>query len=265
MDKLQRAPARPAWTGVVIAAAVWAIMLSAGCEESPSPSRPSAAANRPSPAPVAAAIDLPRVDQRLCTAVVLLVDTSGSMSQSVPDRGGVQQPKHLIARRALDRIIDYTTNWRQTHSDRVLQLAIYHFSSAVHGVLQMGVFDGAAATSAVGRIPGPGGGTAIGLALEAGFRSLYGSGCVRKYIVCITDGENTAGPPPDRIARQLYRQTGGEVEIHFVAFDMSAARFDFLKDANGTAVEAADGEQLQAQLSEIYEKRILAEAAAEQP
>jgi len=266
MDKqLQRAPARPARTCVVIAAGFCAFVLLAGCEESPLPSRPSAAANRPSPAPVAAAIDLPKVDQRLCTAVALLIDTSGSMSQDVRDRGGGQQAKYLIARQALERIVDYTTNWRQTHTDRVLQLAILHFSSAVHEVLPMGVFDGETAKSAVQKIPGPGGGTAIGEALKAGFRSLYGSGCVRKYLVCVTDGENTAGPPPDLIARQLHKQTGGEVEIHFVAFDTSAARFAFLKDANGSVVEAADGDQLQAQLSAIYEKRILAEAAAEQP
>ena len=60
------------------------------------------------------------------------------------------------------------------------------------------------------------------------------------------------------------RPTGGEVEIHFVAFDTSAAQFAFLKSANGAVVEAADGAQLQARLAEIYEKRILAEAAAEQ-
>jgi uncharacterized protein YegL len=265
MDRQQRARGRRASTGVVIAAAVCVAMLSAGCEQRSSPPPPKAATNPPSPAPGAAAIDLPKVDQRLCTAVVLLIDTSGSMSQSVPDRGGAQQPKHLIARRALDRIVDYTNTWRQSHADRVLQLGIYHFSSAVHEVLPMGVFDGAAAKSAVARIPGPGGGTAIGNALEAGFKALYASGCVRKYVVCITDGENTSGPPPDRIARQLFAQTGGEVEIHFVAFDTSAARFAFLKNANGSVVEAADGEQLQAQLSAIYEKRILAEAAAEQP
>lgn len=265
MDKRRSALARGVWPGVVIAAGMYAVVFSASCKQSPPAPTSGAATHPPAPAPVAARIDLPKVDQRLCTAVVLLIDTSGSMSQSVAERGGAQQPKHLLARRALDRIVDYTTKWRETHSDRVLQLAIYHFSSAVHEVLPMGVFDGAAAKSAVGRIPGPGGGTAIGLALEAGFRSLYSSGCVRKYIVCITDGENTAGPPPDRIARQLYGQTGGEVEIHFVAFDTLAARFAFLKDANGTVVEAADGEQLQAQLSAIYEKRILAEAAAEQP
>ena len=58
----------------------------------------------------------------------------------------------------------------------------------------------------------------------------------------------------------LHEQTGGEVEIHFVAFDTSAGHFAFLKDVNGFVVEAADGAQLDARLADIYEKRILAEA-----
>ena len=106
----------------------------------------------------------------------------------------------------------------------------------------------------------PRGGTAIGWALEEGFRALYKTGCVRKYIICATDGENRTGPSPAAVARQLYEQTGGDVEMHFVAFNTSAAKFGFLTKVNGYVFEAADGEQLQAQLSAIYEQRILAEA-----
>lgn len=261
----KRTLARRPRVGALMIAGLGALILSAGCEQSPPPRAPSAAGGAVAGAPRGArTIDLPQVDQRLCTAVVLLIDTSGSMSQNVPDSGGTQRPKHVIARRALEGIVDYTADWQQAHTDRVLQLSICHFSSAVHKLLPMGVFQAEQARSAVRKLPGPGGGTAIGQALEAGFKALYASGCVRKYVVCITDGENTVGLPPDRIARQLFAQTGGEVEIHFVAFDTSAAQFAFLKSANGAVVEAADGAQLQARLAEIYEKRILAEAAAEQ-
>jgi hypothetical protein len=62
------------------------------------------------------------------------------------------------------------------------------------------------------------------------------------------------------MARQLFAQTKGDVEIHFVAFDTSARNFAFLKNVNGSVVEAADGAQLQARLVELYEKRILVEA-----
>ena len=37
----------------------------------------------------------------------------------------------------------------------------------------------------------------------------------------------------DWVARGLYGQTKGEVELHFVAFDTSASQFQFLKEVNG--------------------------------
>jgi len=231
-----------------------ALVLLIGCGEK-EPQRATDSGATP-----AAIVDLPAADQKLCTAVVILVDTSGSMAQTVRDQGGRKRPKHEIARDALRRIVDHTAAWSAAHKDRVLQLGLFRFSSSASPVLATAVFNQPAAMAAIGSIPNPGGGTAIGEALNDAFQSLYASGCVRKHVVCITDGENTAGAPPDRVARGLFAQTRGEVELHFVAFDTSASHFAFLKDVNGHAVEAADGEQLSAQLTEIYEKRILAEA-----
>lgn len=208
-------------------------------------------------------VQLPAGEQRLCTAVAILVDTSGSMAQKVTGADGHVVPKFLTASDALRRIVDATAQWTKTHPDRPLQLGLYNFSSAARVALPMGPFDAAAAYAALQRVPPPNGGTAIGDALIKGFQDLYAGGCVRKYIICVTDGENTSGPAPDRVARALFNQTGGEVEMHFVAFDTSAAQFRFLGEVNGFAVEAADGAQLQQRLADIYEKRILAEAMPE--
>jgi Mg-chelatase subunit ChlD len=204
-------------------------------------------------------IDLPQGEQKPGPGVVILVDTSGSMAQDVKEKGG-QRAKHLIAQDALNRIVEHTAAWKKKNPERQLQMGIYHFSSNVAPVLAMEEFNEANARAAITRIPRPTGGTAIGAALEEGIKALYKSGSMRKYVVCITDGENTAGLPPDRVARQMHAQTKGEVEIHFVAFDTSARHFNFLKDVNGHVVQAADGPQLQAELTRIYDKRILAEA-----
>jgi Mg-chelatase subunit ChlD len=207
-----------------------------------------------------AQIDLPSAEQRAGTAVVILVDTSGSMSQSVADRGKKARPKSQIARDALGRIIELTAEWKKAHPDRTLQMGILTFASSPAVALPLGDFNEAGARAALARIPAPNGGTAIGSAMEEGFKALYRSGCIRKYLICVTDGENTSGLPPDRVARQLFAQTKGEVEIHFVAFDVSARHFDFLKSVNGQVAQASDGEQLQAELRKIYDKRILVEA-----
>jgi len=204
-------------------------------------------------------IDLPAPEPVHGTAVVILVDTSGSMREPVRDHDGKQRPKNEIARAALEKIVQSTADWKKTHADQVLQLGILEFSDLVQRVLPMEAFDQGKSAAAVKKIRKPEGGTAIGLALEDGFKALYETGCDRKFLLCITDGENTAGPPPDMMAKQLFGQTNGQVEIHFIAFDTSAAQFQFLKYVNGHVVEAADAAQLQAELARIYEKRILAE------
>lgn len=203
---------------------------------------------------------LPQADQKLCTAIVLIIDTSGSMKESVKSGEDANQPKHVIARDAVRGIIDFTDNWKAKHTDRELQFGILTFSSKVNTALPMAAFNRTSAEAGLNKIPKPGGGTAIGRAVAEGFKALYKSGCVHKHVVCITDGENTSGPKPQDISQTLFEKTRGEVKLHFVAFDTAASQFQFLKDVNGHVVEAADGPELNKQLTEIYEKRILAEA-----
>jgi Mg-chelatase subunit ChlD len=210
-------------------------------------------------------IDLFKAEPRAGTAIVILVDTSASMSQSVKDRHGKMRPKDQIAGDALRHIIQHTAEWKKGHPNANLQLAIYTFSSSVSEVLPMGEFNQDKAQAAVDRIPRPNSGTAIGTAIEAAFKALYRSGCTRKFVLCVTDGENTVGPPPDWIAHHLHARTGGEVELDFVAFDTSASQFKFLSGVNGHVVEASDGAQLQTELQKIYQERILVEKEEPQP
>lgn len=233
-----------------------------GCgRDQPPPRGPNTAApseeNRGSLLPP---IELAQPSQRLGTAIVVLIDTSGSMSEPVVDQTGRVQPKNVIAQAALTRIIQVTDDWHKKHADSTLFLGIINFSSQTSTVLPMTPFDATKAQLAVQLIPPPGGGTAIGLALEDGVKQLYETGCIRKHVVCITDGENTVATPPDLIARQLFAQTKWDVELHFVAFDVSSQSFAFLKDVNGNVREAANGEELQSHLVDLYEKRILLEA-----
>jgi uncharacterized protein YegL len=243
----------------LVCLAVGLAVAAPGCGSKPPPKAPVAKAP-PKPSPGGTYhLELFKAGPRPGTAVVILVDSSGSMDQVVPDRGGKSRPKHLIARDALENIIQHTAEWKKAHAKADLQLAIFNFSSAVQEVLPMSEFDERKARDALKKIPKPGGGTAIGRALEEGFKALYRSGCTRKFVVCVTDGENTSGPPPDWIARHLHAQTTGEVELQFVAFDTAASQFQFLKEVNGHVVEASDGGKLNDELRRIYQERILVE------
>jgi hypothetical protein len=84
----------------------------------------------------------------------------------------------------------------------------------------------------------------------------------RKYILVVTDGENTTGRSPDEIAREIFRKSEGGVQVYFVAFDTSPEKFAFLKEAGGDVLGAGTGAELRRALDGIYQGRILAEAPA---
>ena len=89
---------------------------------------------------------------------------------------------------------------------------------------------------------------------------LYRAGVFRKYLLVVTDGENTAGRSPDDVAREIFRKSEGAVQIYFVAFDTSPEKFAFLKEVGGDVIGAGSGAELRTALDGIYQGRILAEA-----
>jgi Ca-activated chloride channel homolog len=120
-------------------------------------------------------------------AVVLCVDTSGSMRATdvTPTRADAAA---AAVRAFVDGVPDGT------------RLGIVAFSSGA-GLVQPLTDDKDAVRDAVGRIPPPNGGTAIGDALAAAARALPKMG--RRAIVLITDGVNNLGVDPQTVAQQL--------------------------------------------------------------
>jgi len=114
--------------------------------------------------------------------------------------------------------------------------------------------------AALDRLPRPGGGTAIGEAMRQARPDLYRAGVFRKYLLVVTDGENTNGRRPDVVARDIFRKSEGGVQIYFMAFDTSPEKFGFLKEVGGDVLGAGSGAELRTALDSIYEKKILAEA-----
>ena len=199
------------------------------------------------------------VDEGLGAAVAILVDTSGSMEESVP---GDDRPKADVAREALEAMFDATQSFVAKRPDFAVKVGIYNFSSDASTVLPMQSFDRTAVRDALARLPHPGGGTAIGEAMYTARSDLYRAGVFRKYLLVVTDGENTSGRSPDQVAHEIFQKSEGAVEIYFVAFDTSADRFAFLKQVRGDVMGAGNGPELRKALDEIYQGRILAEASA---
>jgi nitric oxide reductase activation protein len=207
----------------------------------------------PSPAPYQA-----DVEEGLGAAVAILIDTSGSMAQNAP---GDVRPKADVARDALEAMFDATESLVARRPGFAVKVGIYSFSSGVSTVLPMQAFNRAAVRQALAQLPRPGGGTAIGEAMAVARPELYRAGVFRKYLLVVTDGENTAGRSPDFVAREIFAKSERAVETYFVAFDTSAERFSFLKQVQGDVIGAGNGPELKKALDEIYQGRILAEVS----
>jgi hypothetical protein len=82
----------------------------------------------------------------------------------------------------------------------------------------------------------------------------------RKYLLVVTDGENTSGRNPENVARDIFQKSEGAVQVYFVAFDTSPEKFAFLKEAGGDVIGAGTGPELRTALDGIYQGKILAEA-----
>ena len=199
------------------------------------------------------------VDEGLGAAVAILVDTSGSMREAAP---GDNRPKHVVAREALEAMLDATEAFIARRPDFPIKIGIYSFSSSVRVLRPIQRYDRASVRLALAGLPGPGGGTAIGDALRAARPDLYRAGVFRKYLLVVTDGDNTTGSSPDDVARDIFRKSEGAVQVYFVAFDTRPEKFGFLKDVGGDVIGAGNGVELRQALDGIYQGKILAEAPA---
>jgi hypothetical protein len=106
----------------------------------------------------------------------------------------------------------------------------------------------------------PEGGTRIGNAMIVAKRELDATGLSRRHLLVVTDGENTGGHAPERVASAIGRRPELErPSIYFVAFDVAADRFRAVRDAGGLVLGAADARELNATLDMLLRGEILVE------
>ena len=225
------------------------VALAAGCEvRERSGGRRDTAADAPYEA---------AVEEGLGAAIAVIVDTSGSMKDAAP---GDSRPKFEIAKQAIEQMLDATDAFTAKRPDFPIKIGLYSFSSEAQELRPILPYDRAALRAAIAALPAPGGGTAIGDAMREARPALYRAGVFRKYLLVVTDGENTRGRDPQKVAREIFAKSEGAVQIYFVAFDTSAEKFGFLKEVGGDVVGAGTGAELRTALDGIYQGKILAEA-----
>ena len=227
------------------------------CESAPASNADSAVAQAPKDTSPVTDKYVPSGDEGLGASIAILIDNSGSMKKAAE---GDSQPKYVVAREALEAMLASTDSFVARQPDFPINVGLYRFSSRVTAMAPIGRYDRAALKAALDTMPEPDGGTAIGRAMDVAREDLYRAGTFRKYILVVTDGENTDGVSPRRIAQEINRRSEGAVRMYFVAFDVDAARFGFVRDVRGEVVGARNGDALRARLDEIYRGKILSEA-----
>jgi hypothetical protein len=199
-------------------------------------------------------------------ALAIIYDTSGSMHDPVPNQSGGTSPKYLIANRALidvaRQIQSFATN-TSAGTSRKIETGLFIFHNAgAREAIPFGPFDAAALQNWARHFSHPNGNTPLGNALNTAGRAVLDSPLSHKHVLIITDGMNTAGPPPSAILprlKELAQRQGSSLSVHFVAFDVDAKQFDSVKKQGATVVGAADEKQLNSQLDFILQRKILLE------
>lgn len=202
--------------------------------------------------------------QREGLAAAILIDVSGSMDDTVEGEDGRSERKIDIARRAALDLVDQFARYADDHPDEPVLLGLYEFSERsgradCRPVIAMAPPDREKAAAALTAMQ-PQGGTPIGNAMITGKRELDGTGLTRRHLLVVTDGDNTEGVEPDRVAAAINRRPEAErPSLYFVAFDIDASRFQKVRDAGGLVLGAGNATALNATLDSLLRGQILLE------
>jgi len=197
-------------------------------------------------------------------AAAIVIDVSGSMQDQVDGQDGRREPKIDIARRAALDLVEQFASYARDHQEEPVQLGVYEFSRRrgdpdCRTVLPMGKPDRERAASAIAGLEADGG-TPIGAAMITAKRALDGTGLTQRHLLLVTDGENTDGVEPDRVAAGINKRPDAErPAIYFVAFDVDATRFNGVKNAGGLVLSAANAGELNNTLDALLRGKILVE------
>lgn len=197
-------------------------------------------------------------------AAAIVIDVSGSMDEEVEGQDGREERKIDIARRAARDLVEQFSRYAEEHRHEPVLLGIYEFSERsgnddCRPVIPMAAPDRRRADRALASLRARGG-TPIGNAMIFAKRELDATGLTRRHLLVVTDGENTDGFDPVRVAAALNRRPEAErPSLYFVAFDIEASRFDRVKDSGALVLGAANARDLNSTLESLLRGNILLE------
>jgi Ca-activated chloride channel family protein len=196
-------------------------------------------------------------------AIAIVFDTSGSMTNRLAAKTGTAPTKIAVARRAFTSVIARLEAFTKGPAAKPLTVGVYVFrgNDAAVGV-PMSAFDPAKLRTWLEKTA-PNGPTPLGAAMSRAGRDLLAVPATSRHILVLTDGENTAGPSPEIVLRQLTEastRASAVLFTHIIAFDIKPEIFAALKKQGATLIGATDEAQLNEKFDFILDEKILVEA-----
>jgi hypothetical protein len=198
-------------------------------------------------------------DDEVGVAVMVVLDVSGSMGDP-PKSGDRSRPKIVQAAEAVDVLLKKIETYRTANPKAPIDVGLLIFSSGVGVLDEIGPFSYDRLKSSLSEVR-YGGGTAIGMALDASVRNLLKSPYLTKIAVLVTDGESNTGPNPKDVVDAIIKNRNSIglqtdlIQLFFVAFDIDKGLYSYV-DGIGDVVPAADGPGLQRVLGNFFESKI---------
>ncbi len=220
------------------------------------PSFSRAETTPPPPSPAATQSAVPEV------AICIVYDTSGSMTEKIKTKGGTDEAKHVIGRRALAAVGERLKTFNATSGKQAaLGVVVFNGKQAAEA-LPLETFDSVRFKKWLDALGTPHDATPLGEAIALAGKTLAASKAPHRHLIVITDGISNAGMDPGTALRNLRKATegaGAPVFTHCVALDTKPANFATLEKEGASVIGANDETQLQSRLNFIIENKILLE------
>ena len=159
---------------------------------------------RNAPEPESTAPYQAEVEEGLGAAVAILIDTSGSMKERAP---GDAPAQHEVAKEALDAMLDATDAFIARRPDFPIKIGALQFLQRCQHAAPFSRTTAPPSSACWRTCPAPAAAPRSATPCARRGRSLPG-GVFRKYLLVVTDGENTNGVTRGGRARHLEQEPG---------------------------------------------------------
>jgi Mg-chelatase subunit ChlD len=195
------------------------------------------------------------IEKKAGVAIMLVIDTSGSMFDSPKEGGG---SKIASARSAATYVVLKAETFAASHPEKKVVIGVMKFSTDNKIIIPVGSPSSVAAAGEIEKLS-PEFGTAIGDAMFEAKKALDATGYVEKHIIVITDGENNGGRSPESVAKTIFELSPEDsAKMYVIGFDVNAETYAPMK-AYANIYSANNSVQLESALQFVLGKKILAE------